>query len=135
MREGRRAKGRAVSGLVARCLKTCGPGKWDSIQTRDRGHAAAQKGLPGKRPVQQVADGCKPGARGGAAELAQMRKAALLAAKVVESAIGLLKPGVREFEIAAEIEYQMRKGDAPERPSKASWRSARALRFLIPAHR
>jgi len=41
-----------------------------------------------------------------------MRKAALLASEVVESAIGLLKPGVREFEIAAEIEYQMRKRGA-----------------------
>src|ERR1700687_777999 len=46
------------------------------------------------------------------AELAQMRKAALLASEVVESAIGMLKPGVREFEIAAEIEYQMRKRGA-----------------------
>ena len=47
-----------------------------------------------------------------AAELAQMRKAGLLASDVVESAIRLLKPGVREFEIAAEIEYGMRKGGA-----------------------
>ncbi len=44
-------------------------------------------------------------ARKDPAELAQMRKAALLASEVVESAIGMLKPGVREFEIAAEIEY------------------------------
>jgi Xaa-Pro aminopeptidase len=51
-------------------------------------------------------------ARKDAAELAQMRKAALLASDVVESAIGLLKPGVREFEVAAEIEYQMRKRGA-----------------------
>ena len=47
-----------------------------------------------------------------AAELAQMRRAALLASDVVESAIRLLKPGVREFEIAAEIEYGMRKRGA-----------------------
>jgi Xaa-Pro aminopeptidase len=46
------------------------------------------------------------------AELAQMRKSALLASEVVEYAIGLLKPGVREFEVAAEIEYQMRKRGA-----------------------
>jgi len=45
-------------------------------------------------------------------ELAQMRKAAILAGEVVETAIRLLKPGVREFEIAAEIEYQMRKRGA-----------------------
>ena len=47
-----------------------------------------------------------------AAELAQMRRAALLASDVVQSAIGLLKPGIREFEVAAEIEYQMRKRGA-----------------------
>jgi len=47
-----------------------------------------------------------------ASELAQMRKAAVLASEVVESAIKLLKPGIREFEVAAEIEYQMRKRGA-----------------------
>jgi Xaa-Pro aminopeptidase len=51
-------------------------------------------------------------ARKDAGELAQMRKAAVLASAVVESAIRLLKPGVREFEIAAEIEYRMRRGGA-----------------------
>jgi len=45
-------------------------------------------------------------------ELAQMRKAAILASEVVEHAIGLLRPGVREIEVAAEIEYQMRKRGA-----------------------
>ena len=45
-------------------------------------------------------------------ELAQMRKAAVLASEVVESAIGMLKLGIREFEVAAEIEYQMRKRGA-----------------------
>ena len=47
-----------------------------------------------------------------AGELAQMRRAAVLASEVLESAIKLLRPGVREFEIAAEIEYRMRKGGA-----------------------
>jgi Xaa-Pro aminopeptidase len=42
-------------------------------------------------------------------ELAVMRKAAILAGEVLEGAIKLLKPGVRESEIAAEIEYQMKK--------------------------
>ncbi len=51
-------------------------------------------------------------ARKDVAELAQMRKAAILASEVVEYAIGLLKPGVREFEVAAEIEYQMRRRGA-----------------------
>jgi len=44
-----------------------------------------------------------------ASELEQMRKAAVLASEVVERAIGMLKPGVRELEIAAEVEFQMRK--------------------------
>jgi Xaa-Pro aminopeptidase len=45
-------------------------------------------------------------------ELATMRKAAVLASEVVDAAIRLLKPGVREFEIAAEIEFQMRRRGA-----------------------
>jgi len=47
-----------------------------------------------------------------AQELAVMRKAAILAGEVVEGALKLLKPGVRESEIAAEIEYQMKKHGA-----------------------
>jgi Xaa-Pro aminopeptidase len=47
-----------------------------------------------------------------AQELAVMRRAALLAGHVVEHAMSLLKSGVREFEIAAEVEYQMRKRGA-----------------------
>ncbi|HVH70465.1 MAG TPA: Xaa-Pro peptidase family protein, partial [Candidatus Dormibacteraeota bacterium] len=49
-------------------------------------------------------------------ELAQMRKAAILAGEIMDYAIGLLKPGVRESEVGAEIEYQMRKCGA-EGPS------------------
>jgi Xaa-Pro aminopeptidase len=45
-------------------------------------------------------------------DLAQMRKAALLGGEVMQHAIGMLKPGIREFEVAAEIEYQMRKKGA-----------------------
>ena len=44
-----------------------------------------------------------------AAELAQMRKAAILGGQVLTAALKLLKPGVREIEIAAEIDYQMRR--------------------------
>lgn len=51
-------------------------------------------------------------ARKDASELGEMRKAALLASTVVNDAIRLLKPGVRELEISAEIEYQMRKRGA-----------------------
>jgi Xaa-Pro aminopeptidase len=47
-----------------------------------------------------------------AQELAQMRKAAILVSEVVQQAIRLLKPGVRELEIAAEIEFQMRRQGA-----------------------
>ncbi len=43
-----------------------------------------------------------------AQELAVMRRAAAVADKVMAKALRLLKPGVRELEIAAEIEYQMR---------------------------
>jgi Xaa-Pro aminopeptidase len=45
-------------------------------------------------------------------ELARMRQAAILAGDVLTSAIDLLKPGVMENEVAAEIEYQMRRGGA-----------------------
>lgn len=41
-------------------------------------------------------------------ELARMRKSAVLAGDVLTSVLKLLKPGVRESEIGAEIEYQMR---------------------------
>jgi Xaa-Pro aminopeptidase len=43
------------------------------------------------------------------AELAQMRKAAVLAGQALDSVLKLLRPGVREIEIAAEIEYRMRR--------------------------
>jgi Xaa-Pro aminopeptidase len=45
-------------------------------------------------------------------ELAKMRLAAILAGEVLQGALKLLKPGVRELEIAAEIEYQMRQRGA-----------------------
>ena len=47
-----------------------------------------------------------------AAELAQMRLAGKLASELMQYAIRLLKPGIREFEVGAEIEYQMRKRGA-----------------------
>ena len=45
-------------------------------------------------------------------ELARMRQAAILAGDVLSRAMDLLKPGVMENEVAAEIEYHMRKGGA-----------------------
>lgn len=51
-------------------------------------------------------------ARKDAGEVAHMRKAAILAGEIVELAIGLLKPGICEREVGAEIEYQMRRRGA-----------------------
>jgi Xaa-Pro aminopeptidase len=45
-------------------------------------------------------------------ELVQMRRAAVLAGEIIQFAIGMLKPGIREREVGAEIEYQMRKRGA-----------------------
>ena len=47
-----------------------------------------------------------------AQELSTMRKAAILAGEVLESVLKLVKPGVRESELGAEIEYQMKKRGA-----------------------
>jgi Xaa-Pro aminopeptidase len=61
-------------------------------------------------------------------ELAAIRKAANLADEVTTAAIKLVKPGVRESEIAAEIEYQMRKrgasGPSFETIVASGWRAA-----------
>ena len=45
-------------------------------------------------------------------ELAVMRKAAILAGEVLETVLKLVKPGVRESELGAEIDYQMKKRGA-----------------------
>jgi Xaa-Pro aminopeptidase len=47
-----------------------------------------------------------------AQEIAMMRKAALLAGEVLEGVLKLVKPGVREFELAAELEFQMKRRGA-----------------------
>jgi len=47
-------------------------------------------------------------ARKDADELVRMRGAAAFADQVMQSAFKLLKPGIRELEISAEIEYQMK---------------------------
>jgi len=69
------------------------------------------------------------------AEIALMRKAALLAGEVLEDALKLLKPGVREFEVAAEIEYQMRKrgASAPSFPSIVAFGDRSALPHARPS--
>jgi Xaa-Pro aminopeptidase len=47
-----------------------------------------------------------------AQELEVMRKAAILAGEVLEGVLKLVRPGVRESELGAEIEYQMKKRGA-----------------------
>jgi len=47
-----------------------------------------------------------------AGEISRIRDAARLASRVMEHAISLVKPGVSEQDLAAEIEYQMRKRGA-----------------------
>lgn len=70
----------------------------------------AMKRAAGPRVRWRPAEGYVERLRGhkDAQELAVMRRAAALADKVMAKALALLKPGVRELEIAAEIEYQMR---------------------------
>ncbi len=70
----------------------------------------AMKRAAGPRVRWTPADGYVERLRGhkDAQELAVMRRAAALADKVMAGAFKLLKPGVRELEVAAEIEYQMR---------------------------
>src|ERR1700726_3406788 len=74
----------------------------------------ALKAAAGKRVQWITASGLLEGlrARKEPQEIAQMRKAGALASQVVTAAFKLLKPGVRELEIAAEIEYQMRQRGA-----------------------
>jgi Xaa-Pro aminopeptidase len=76
-------------------------------------------------------------ARKDGSELAQMRKSALLAGEVLESVLKLLRPGVREFEIAAEIEYQMRRRGAtgPAFPSIIAFGPRTALPHASPTGR
>jgi len=47
-----------------------------------------------------------------AQEIAVMQKAAILAEEVMEGILKLVRPGVRESDVAAEIEYQMKKRGA-----------------------
>lgn len=44
-------------------------------------------------------------------EIAVMREAARLASRVLQETLPFLRPGVRECDVAAEIEYRMRKAD------------------------
>jgi Xaa-Pro aminopeptidase len=72
-------------------------------------HREATKATKGRRTWKPV-----PGLVGNLrmrkdlAELSAMRRAAFLADEVMQAAARMLKPGVRELEVAAEIEYQMK---------------------------
>jgi Xaa-Pro aminopeptidase len=46
------------------------------------------------------------------AELATMREAAVLSSRVFEGVLGEIRPGVKELDLAAEIDYQMRRAGA-----------------------
>ncbi|PYU57222.1 MAG: hypothetical protein DMG55_21000, partial [Acidobacteria bacterium] len=76
------------------------------LQSLEKEAGARVRWIPAAGKVESLRMRKDPG------ELAQMRRAAILAGEVVEQAIGLLKPGIREFEVGAEIEYQMRKKGA-----------------------
>jgi Xaa-Pro aminopeptidase len=92
--------------LLRRGMRRVGydPGQWTVTQWKVLRKASGAK--------------CKPIEAGGIVEalrlkkdvqeLAVMRKAAILAGEVLNGAVKLLKPGVKEIEIAAEIEYQMK---------------------------
>jgi Xaa-Pro aminopeptidase len=105
-------------GLFRSCGEVCAQAKYRAVGFDPVQIAVAQlaslKKAAGRGLRWQEASGLTAAfrARKDERELAQMRKAAVLACAVMEHTIKLLKPGVREFEIAAEIEYQMRKRGA-----------------------
>ena len=86
---------------------------FDPIHTTVSQLQAAQKASGGRLECVSVAGAVETlRMRKDSGELAQMRKAAILAGEIVEFAVGLLKPGVSEREVGAEIEYHMRKRGA-----------------------
>jgi len=78
----------------------------DQLHTLRRAAGARVRWVPTPGKVESLR------MRKDAAELVQMRLAANLASELVQSAIKLLKPGIRESEVGAEVEYQMRKRGA-----------------------
>jgi Xaa-Pro aminopeptidase len=102
---------RSLPGAIGDFLKGAGGGKvgFDASHVTVAQLGAMRKAA-GSRVRWIASEGHVEALRGrkDAQELAQMRLAAVLAGKVLEAALNLLKPGVRELEIAAEIEYQMR---------------------------
>jgi Xaa-Pro aminopeptidase len=103
---------RSLAATTGEFLKSAGGGRvgFDASHVTVAQLAAMRK-AGGTRVRWIASHGHVEGLRGlkDAQELATMRLAAVLAGKVLEGALKLLKPGVRELEIAAEIEYQMRR--------------------------
>jgi Xaa-Pro aminopeptidase len=102
---------RSLAAAAGEFLKSAGAGRvgFDASHVTVAQLAALRKAA-GARVRWVASQGHVEALRGlkDAQELATMRLAAVLAGKVLEGALKLLKPGVRELEIAAEIEYQMR---------------------------
>jgi Xaa-Pro aminopeptidase len=102
---------RSLVAAVGEFLKGAGRGRvgFDPAHV-SVGELSAMRKAAGKRvgwaPSAGLVEALR--SRKDAQELATMRRAAVLAGKVLQGALKLLKPGVRELEIAAEIEYQMR---------------------------
>jgi Xaa-Pro aminopeptidase len=101
----------ALVETIGRFLKDLRPGRvgFDptqltvgQLQSLRRAAGASVRWIPTRGKVESLR------MRKDVGELSQMRRAAILGDEVVQSAIDLLKPGIREFEVAAEIEYQMR---------------------------
>ncbi len=100
---------------VGAYLRKSGAGKlgFDANQLTVTQWSTLRKALGSKwRGVEAVGLVERLRMRKDAQELALMRKAAILAGEVLEGALKLVKPGVRENELGAEIEYQMKKGGA-----------------------
>ena len=78
------------------------------------GQFRAVRKAAGSRAEWKAVPGAVEGLRAAkdASEMAAMRSAGRLGSEIMESAIRMLRPGMREFEVAAEIEYQMRKRGA-----------------------
>jgi Xaa-Pro aminopeptidase len=102
---------RSLAAATGEFLKSAGAGTvgFDEAHVTV-GHLAAMRKAAGVRVRWVASAGHVEALRGrkDAQELATMRRAAILAGAVLEGALKLLRPGVRELEIVAEIEYQMR---------------------------
>ena len=68
-----------------------------------------------------------------AGELETMREAARIGSEVMAEVLQLARPGVTELELAAEIDYRMRRKGAPVLRSIPSWPRDLALPCLTPS--